>query len=236
MNRRALFIPGWAADAAIWQPFADGFPAGAVDRLPWEAALPGPAGSRLSARAAAAEAPVLLFGWSLGALAALETALALPDRVAALVLVSGTARLPAADGYPGADRRACRAMRARLRADARAVIRDFAAHCAQPEPESVCTGVFTAACSADLEALRAGLDYLDRTDVRAALSRLRVPALLLHGAEDQVIPVACGRFLARTLPNAQYREWAGAGHALLVTRRNELAAQIRNFLDVLDAG
>ncbi|MEO6035357.1 MAG: alpha/beta fold hydrolase, partial [Verrucomicrobiota bacterium] len=38
-------------------------------------------------------------------------------------------------------------------------------------------------------------------------------ALVLHGAEDKIIPVDRARELAQTIPDAKYVEIAGAGHA-----------------------
>jgi pimeloyl-ACP methyl ester carboxylesterase len=39
-----------------------------------------------------------------------------------------------------------------------------------------------------------------------------VPVLLVHGADDLVVPVGHGRWLAGHIPGAEYREIAGAGH------------------------
>jgi pimeloyl-ACP methyl ester carboxylesterase len=50
----------------------------------------------------------------------------------------------------------------------------------------------------------------DRTQV---LQALRVPVLIVHGVEDQFIPVERARQVATNLPQAQYMEIANAGHA-----------------------
>ncbi|MES2638212.1 MAG: alpha/beta hydrolase [Myxococcota bacterium] len=47
-----------------------------------------------------------------------------------------------------------------------------------------------------------------------ALARVRVPTLVLHGAEDPLIPVAAGIATARAIPNAAMRVVPGMGHSL----------------------
>jgi len=44
------------------------------------------------------------------------------------------------------------------------------------------------------------------------LRALKLPALVLHGSADTLIPAAHGRFLAECIPGAEYREIAGWGH------------------------
>ena len=43
-------------------------------------------------------------------------------------------------------------------------------------------------------------------------------ALLIHGARDEIIPVAHGRRLAEALPRVTYLEVPGAGHNDLLGR------------------
>lgn len=44
------------------------------------------------------------------------------------------------------------------------------------------------------------------------VERIDVPALVVHGDEDLIVPVENGRMLARRLPNARYVELPGRGH------------------------
>ncbi|WP_030372799.1 alpha/beta fold hydrolase [Streptomyces rimosus] len=45
-----------------------------------------------------------------------------------------------------------------------------------------------------------------------ALEQLRLPALVLHGTHDPLLPVACARATARAIPGAQLRVIPGMGH------------------------
>jgi len=43
---------------------------------------------------------------------------------------------------------------------------------------------------------------------------LRVPTLVLHGADDPLLPVACGEDTARRIPGARFVAIPGLGHDL----------------------
>jgi 3-oxoadipate enol-lactonase len=46
------------------------------------------------------------------------------------------------------------------------------------------------------------------------VEHIDVPALVVHGSEDLIVPVENGRLLASRLPNVEYVELAGVGHNL----------------------
>jgi pimeloyl-ACP methyl ester carboxylesterase len=48
----------------------------------------------------------------------------------------------------------------------------------------------------------------------ALLKKIRVPALVIHGNADPLVPIACGRDTARLIPGATLREIDGMGHNL----------------------
>lgn len=49
---------------------------------------------------------------------------------------------------------------------------------------------------------------------KAALAKVRVPTLVIHGAADPLVPVACGIDVADAIPGAQRLIIEGMGHAL----------------------
>lgn len=53
----------------------------------------------------------------------------------------------------------------------------------------------------------------NRPDRTALLSKLQVPALVLHGSDDKIIPVARARQMAEMIPEANYVEAPDCGHA-----------------------
>ncbi|UUZ48900.1 alpha/beta hydrolase [Massilia sp. B-10] len=52
-------------------------------------------------------------------------------------------------------------------------------------------------------------------DRSAALGRIRAPALIIHGAADALVPLACGQDTARLIPGARIEIIEGMGHDLL---------------------
>ncbi|WP_342333139.1 alpha/beta hydrolase [Pedobacter sp. FW305-3-2-15-E-R2A2] len=46
------------------------------------------------------------------------------------------------------------------------------------------------------------------------LQKIKIPTLVLHGTEDPIFPLACGRDIANSISNAYFMEIEGMGHAL----------------------
>ncbi len=76
---------------------------------------------------------------------------------------------------------------------------------------------------------------LDRIDVGAALAQVPSCVLLLHGRDDQHVPVAHGRALAAAAPHAHYLEVAGEDHISLPMRLDLLAPTVIDWLDNADS-
>ncbi|MEU9736457.1 alpha/beta hydrolase [Streptomyces sp. NPDC048002] len=69
------------------------------------------------------------------------------------------------------------------------------------------------------------------TDFRADVARIDVPALIVHGTADRILPVdATGRPFHALLPSAEYVEIEGAPHGLLWTHTAEVNAALLAFL------
>ena len=63
-------------------------------------------------------------------------------------------------------------------------------------------------------------------DRRALLKTITAPSVVVHGAADQLIPVACGEDVARHIPGAEMRVIAGMGHDFPVALSDVLADAI----------
>jgi pimeloyl-[acyl-carrier protein] methyl ester esterase len=66
-------------------------------------------------------------------------------------------------------------------------------------------------------------------------SGLGVPAVVVHGTADAVVPVEQADLLAARLPRARVVRLPGAGHAPSVTRPQDVADAIRSLLPPTDA-
>lgn len=72
-------------------------------------------------------------------------------------------------------------------------------------------------------------------DRRARLRRVHAPALVIHGAEDPLIPRRAGRATARALPDARYLEIAGMGHDLPAALHARFADEVADLATRADA-
>jgi non-heme chloroperoxidase len=78
-----------------------------------------------------------------------------------------------------------------------------------------------------LECIRA----FSETDFTDDLRRFDVPTLVLHGDDDQIVPIdAAGRSSAKLVPGARLVVYAGAPHGLTATHKERLNADLLAFL------
>ncbi|MET3174313.1 alpha/beta hydrolase [Arthrobacter sp. UYCu721] len=69
------------------------------------------------------------------------------------------------------------------------------------------------------------------TDFRGDIPRINVPALIVHGTADNILPIdVTGRRFAKALPSADYVEIDGAPHGLLWTHAAEVNEALLAFL------
>ena len=165
----------------------------------------------------------VLVGTSYGGNLAIEVALAAPDRVTALCLMGCN---PAAPQSGGPD------LAAGLEATLDAVI-DMLAGLVVPKEATAAAAEFRtmaqrvggAAGAAQAHALQA------RREAASRLGQLKMPALVLWGELDPLVPVAVGRALADGLPDAQFQVLDNCGHLPTLERPHECAARLRELLD-----
>lgn len=168
--------------------------------------------------------PVLLLGWSLGGLLALEAAAAQPDAVQGLILINSTARFTVSHDWPhGLPAGELRALGRALRHDVATALHGFFTLCAYHHP-------LLPTAPLPLPALHKGLRHLAETDLRPLLARVSGPVLVLHAREDAVIPIGAGQALAAGLPRARLVVCEGIGHDLPVRAPGRVAAPVREFI------
>jgi pimeloyl-ACP methyl ester carboxylesterase len=173
------------------------------------------------------------YGLSEGAAMSILFAATYPERVAALVVRSCSPRTMWAPDFPwGRSEEAYQGeMNEALRVyadrdDARKVVRGLGMR-GEEEIEAYIDLLRYGASPGMLGALY----RMNREiDIREVLPTVRVPALVMHGSEDQVLPVEVGRYTAQQL-RARFVELAGVGHlALGDTRADRIQVEIERFL------
>ena len=69
----------------------------------------------------------------------------------------------------------------------------------------------------------------------AEVATLTMPALVLHGTEDPIVPVEWGRELAATLRDSHLSVYEGCGHNYLVEMGDVPNREVLDFLAEVDA-
>jgi pimeloyl-[acyl-carrier protein] methyl ester esterase len=169
--------------------------------------------------AAALPAGAYLCGWSLGAMLALQVATLTPQRLAGLILVGGTPSFTQREGWPHAQPPSLlESFSAAVKRDAAGTLQRFIALFNQGDAQA---RALSRALSRQLAAapfpatatLLSGLGWLRDVDLRQRIAAIAVPALLIHGENDPLMPLAAAHWLHQELPDARLDVVSGAAHA-----------------------
>jgi pimeloyl-[acyl-carrier protein] methyl ester esterase len=241
-----VLLHGWSLSGAAFTELArylpdarlllPDLPGHGESAAPAAATLPALADDLAGWLAAVAPGPVLLGGWSLGGMVAMELAARRDSPVSRLLLIATTPRFTVAPDWPhGLPEGQVQVLRRNLARRFAATLGDFfALTFAEGEVDTARLQAIRAfavrpAGLPDRAAAAALLGLLAEQDQRALLPAIRCPALVMHGSLDRVAPVGAGRALADTLPHGQLREFAGLGHAPFWTQPITVAQSIRDF-------
>ena len=165
------------------------------------------------------EKPFTLLGISQGSLACVHYAVKHPERVSGMILYGGYARGYLKRGNADAAR------------EYRAIVEAIRVGWGKDNPSfrqlftsrfipegtaeqlawfnELCRKTVAPAMAADLLQLRGEIDIVP------LLGQVRVPTLVIHAADDNVIPATEGRLIASSIPGAQFVELESRNHILL---------------------
>ena len=73
------------------------------------------------------------------------------------------------------------------------------------------------------------------TDLTEDLKKIDVPTLILHGDDDQIVPIADSALLsAKIVRNATLKVYKGAPHGLCTTLKDQVNAELLAFFQRAD--
>ncbi len=167
---------------------------------------------------------VVLGGHSLGGAIVLTYALAYPEEVRGLVLISTGARLRVhpdvlAECQAAETDKAARERWLQMRAANYAKVAPDVREMLLKKTDEIGPAV-----------MRADLLCCDRFDIMQRISEVRAPALVCQGDADVMTPVKYGRFLAEKLPAATLEVVPGGTHQVMLEKPDAVNAAIERFL------
>lgn len=176
------------------------------------------------------EGPILIAGWSLGALLAVRLA----EKVGAdgLLLLAGTALFTRPKeqkdrGWPDAHVRQMIKSLMKDRQEAETKFRQSVF--TEAEWEAGLGASLPPAGSWTTSALIAGLQILRSEECLSLLPEMECPVLLIHGTEDQICPFGAAEELESLLPHAELLSLTGCGHAPFAGREAHIAEALRRW-------
>ncbi len=242
-----LFIHGFPLSRALWEPQLNdlsdsarvlafdlrGF--GGAEPVPGPASVDDYAADCLACLdAARVTRPAVLCGLSMGGYIALAFYRKYPERVAGLILAATRAGADSPEGRANRDKMAAQARAQGAGAVAEAMLpKLFSPKTYAAQPQLV-AGTRALMAGASVDGLTAALAAMrDRPDSTATLAAIRAPTLVLHGADDQLIPAAEAEKTRAGIPGAQLAVIADAGHLPNLEQPAAFNAAVRAFIENL---
>lgn len=175
---------------------------------------------------------VIIFAVSDGAAVAIELAITYPEQVAGLIIYGGQAKGVRGDDYPwGLTEEQYERWSDRLVKGwgGPVNLEYFTPTCAHDERLRLWWAQ-TQRLAASPGAVKAILDGIRDSDVRAVLPQVGVPTLVIHRRGDRSVHVESGRYLANNIPQAQFIELPGDDHWWWVGDTESLHTAVERFV------
>lgn len=235
-----VFLHGVGSDKSVWRPQLDYF---ASDRRAIAFDYPGYgesdpafegmtrddyAATILAAMSALGVERAHVCGLSLGGVVAIAMHAAWPRRLASLILADTFAEHP--DGRAIYDRSIAASGDLRAMAESRVDVL-----LAQPAHPTVRSEVVETMARISPEAYRTGARAVWLAEQQQRASAIRLPTLVLCGAEDRVTPPALSSALAKMIPGAACELIEQAGHICNLERPDSFNTLVGAFLRGVDS-
>lgn len=178
------------------------------------------------------EGPVIIGGLSMGGYVALEFYRRYPERVAGLVLASTRAGADSTEGKAGRDKAAETARSQGTKAIADSMLPKLLAPQNYEEQPDVVEFLQEMMEGASVEGVVGALMAMrDRPDSTPMLADIDVPTLIIHGADDQLIPVAEAEAMFAAIPDAELVIVPDAGHVPNLENPDDFNDALLDFVE-----
>ncbi|MEO8453838.1 MAG: alpha/beta fold hydrolase [Sphingomicrobium sp.] len=235
-----VFLHGVGSDKSVWRPQLEHFGAdrravafdypgyGESDSAPEGTSRDDYAAVILAAMTALGIDRAHVCGLSLGGVVAIAMFHAWPGRVTSLILADTFAEHP--DGRAIYERSLAGSADMRVLAESRVDVL-----LAQPANPAVRSEVIETMARIDPDAYRIGAEAVWLADQRERVHEIRVPTLVLCGAEDRITPPVLSAALTKLIPGAQYDTVERAGHLSNLEQPHAFNTLVSAFIRGVDS-
>ncbi|MBG9841955.1 MULTISPECIES: alpha/beta fold hydrolase [Bacillus] len=228
---KIIFIPGWGMEENIWDLVLPHFKKYPVQCIDWRNVKEQ---SEFADRIidVAQDDNVILVGWSLGALAAIQAYKKIKAK--GIVLIGGTAKFTNASDYSnGWNALHVERLKKNVTRKKEDTLKRFYENMFtknELKENKRFEDMIKRFKGDSIQSLLLGLDYLIETDMREELKEVKVPILLIHGEQDVICPLSAARSMAVN-ETAMLKVVSEAGHALCVTNFEYCVNEMIQFVE-----
>ncbi len=235
-------LHGWGSSSKIWQPCIAEL---SKDSQVWCIDLPGHGESHsivwngsvdqgLELLANTLPPHCLLIGWSLGGLLAQLYVKQFPERVQSLMLIASTPKFVTAEDWPHAMQiNTFQQFVKKFDASPKETLKQFIAlqvlhgKSSKQIMQNLQQAASKQQSALKLDNIRWGLDWLLKSDLRAAYASIKLPIVLLHGENDQVLSVDGAEQTANAWEHVRLCKVPRAGHVPFLSHPEQFIEQVK---------
>jgi len=239
-----LFIHGYPLSRKIWEPQASGLAAYARVILPDlrghgdSDATPGPYSMDLLAEDCASllnnlgiTQPVVVCGLSMGGYIALAFYRKFAERISGLILTATRAGADSPEGKANRDKAIALAKSSGAGAIADSMLPKMFAPSTYADQPNLVEHVRGMMAGTSVEGIVGALQAMkDRPDSTPLLPTITKPVLIIHGSDDQLIPLSEAQMMQKTIVGAELVIIERAGHLLNMEQPGAFNQAIRQFI------
>jgi pimeloyl-ACP methyl ester carboxylesterase len=176
--------------------------------------------------------PVVVGGLSMGGYVAFEICRRHPERVGGLILAATRAGADSDEGRAGRDAAAARARDEGVEPVVEGMLPKLLAPANYEDQPDLVEFVRKMMLQTSVDGMVGALAAMrDRVDSTPDLAGFDIPALVIHGQDDQLIPVSEAQATAAALPDAELVILADAGHLPNLEQPDAFDDAVRGYLE-----
>jgi len=164
---------------------------------------------------------IVLVGWSMVGMVAIQAAAMAPDKIKALVLVSTTPKFIKSDDFAfGVPVVLLKRLEKRIAREGTKAFHDMIFK----------NGDRVGVAHLTIDEVEDELKQLETVDLRSHLSKIKCPTLIIHGDQDEICLPGAAKFMKDNIENSELITFSGVGHIPMIEKPVEFNAQLERFI------